>query len=338
MHSKVSIIILNYNGLQFNKNCLDSLLTQSYENFEIVFVNNLSTDWSYEEVKKIFHKQIEEEKIKLIDPGKNLGFAGGNNYGVSHSDANSEYICLLNNDTLAPKDRLENLVEGIESDNTLGAVGAVIYDKGYEQQTDTLIYTDHKKWVNNYFFDSITIDQTQEDKEGNILYTTAVWGCCLLYKKALLKQPFEEMYFAYMEDTALCLQIILQGYRVGMVKTSRIQHFWSWSFGKKPNIMKSFHGIKNYILNFLVFSQGYFWIAVLPFFLLGIWVRTFINYPGIRLKGLFKALVRISKNRKNIKNYRENIKVNIPPKSFYSQLSKEFIYMPFMPSNRFIKK
>lgn len=73
--SKVSIIILNYNGLQFNKNCLDSLLAQSTTNFEIVFVNNLSTDGSYEEVKKIYNKQIEEKIIRLVQPKENLGFA-----------------------------------------------------------------------------------------------------------------------------------------------------------------------------------------------------------------------------------------------------------------------
>jgi len=99
-----------------------------------------------------------------------------------------------------------------------------------------------------------------------------------------LEQPFDEMYFAYMEDTALCVKILLQGYRVGMVKDSRIQHFGSGSFGKKPSVSKSFHGMKNYILNFILLSQGYFWIAVLPFFVLGIITRTLISHPVVRIR------------------------------------------------------
>jgi GT2 family glycosyltransferase len=336
--SKVSIIILNYNGLQFNKNCLDSLLAQSYKNFEIIFVNNHSTDWSYEEVKKIYDKQIKEKIIKVVEPKENLGFAWGNNYGVTHSDPSSEYICLLNNDTIVPQDWLENLVKGIQSDKKLGAVGSVIYDQGFEKQMDQFLFDEQKKGLNNYFFDSVTVDQTQEDKEGNIIYTTGLSGCCLLYKKSLLEQPFDEMYFAYMEDTALCVKILLQGYRVGMVKDSRIQHFGSGSFGKKPSVSKSFHGMKNYILNFILLSQGYFWIAVLPFFVLGIITRTLISHPVVRIRWLWKALSRIIHNRKTIGKHKKKISKSIPNGELYSQLSKKFMYIPFYtPVNLIIK-
>lgn len=89
-----------------------------------------------------------------------------------------------------------------------------------------------------------------------------------MYKKELLDEPFDDMYFAYMEDTALSMKIILQGYRVGMVKDSHIQHLGSASFGKKPNVFKAFHGLKNYMLNFILLSQGYYRILVLPWFMI----------------------------------------------------------------------
>lgn len=329
MKKKISIILLNYNSLQFNKNCIDSLLAQSYQSFEIIFVNNLSTDGSSEEVEKIFAHEITQGKITIIQPWHNTWFAMGNNIGVQHSDSKSEYICLLNNDVTVPKDWLENLVKGIESDSSLGAVWGMIYDQWYEDQIDDFLFVQHKKGINNYFFDSITVDQTEEDKQGNIIYTTGLSGCCLMYKKSLLKQPFDDMYFAYMEDTALCMKILLQWYRVGVIKNAIVHHFGSWSFGKKPTVFKVFHGQKNYILNFIVLSQWYRWIIILPFFIIWIAIRTLFGHQWIRVQGLAKAIWRILTHVPSIIALKKSIKRTISPWQFYKQLWAKSIDIPY---------
>lgn len=68
MDEKVSIILLNYNGKQFNKHCIDSLLVQSYTNFEIIFVNNRSDDGSCEEVENLYSSAITAKKITIVTP------------------------------------------------------------------------------------------------------------------------------------------------------------------------------------------------------------------------------------------------------------------------------
>lgn len=325
----VSIIILNYNGVQFNENCINSILNQTYKDFEIVFVNNYSTDGSCEEVKKIYDKQIQQWILKIIQPGSNMGFAWWNNIWVKHSNPKSDYICLLNNDTIVPSDRLQNLINGIESNPTLGAVGSVIYDQWYEKQLDEFLFKKYKKWINNYFFESVETEQTKEDKEWSIIYTTGLSWCCLLYKKKLLDLPFDEIYFAYMEDTALCMKILLQWYRLGIVKNSIVQHFGSWSFGKKPTPFKVFHGMKNYILNFILLSQWYRRIIILPFFLLWLMTRVVFNHPLVRLQGLIKALGWIFAHTKKIMRERKYIKRTISVSQFYSQLSDKFMIVPY---------
>jgi len=91
---EVSILILNYNGKKFLTQCLDSVLHQSYTNFEIIIFDNASTDGSVQFVKKFY----EIDKIKLVESKTNLGFAGGNNEGIKY--CSGEFIVLLNNDTV----------------------------------------------------------------------------------------------------------------------------------------------------------------------------------------------------------------------------------------------
>jgi glycosyltransferase involved in cell wall biosynthesis len=78
----VSIILLNYNNLEFNTACIQSISAQSYKHFEIVFINNESKDGSIEEVQRVFSKEINDNsasgpagQIIIAEPGSNLGFA-----------------------------------------------------------------------------------------------------------------------------------------------------------------------------------------------------------------------------------------------------------------------
>ena len=103
MNDLISIIIVNYNGKKWLQKCLDSLLCQTYNNFEIIFVDNGSSDDSVEFV----NNNYKDERIKIIKSDKNLGFAGGNNLGIDNSKG--EYILLLNNDTWVEFDFLEKL-------------------------------------------------------------------------------------------------------------------------------------------------------------------------------------------------------------------------------------
>lgn len=99
----ISIIIVNYNGLKWLKRCLDSLFFQTYKDFEVVLVDNNSSDDSI----KFLRENYKDERLKIICSHNNLGFAGGNNLGIENSSGN--YILLLNNDIWVENDFLERL-------------------------------------------------------------------------------------------------------------------------------------------------------------------------------------------------------------------------------------
>ncbi len=102
MHPKVSIIVLNWNGKKDTQECLNSLSSINYPNFDVILVDNGSSDGSVEFFKNNF------PKIKLIANMRNLGFAEGNNVGVKFAVKNgANYVFLLNNDTRVDKDVLK---------------------------------------------------------------------------------------------------------------------------------------------------------------------------------------------------------------------------------------
>ena len=108
----VSVIIVNYNGKKYIKTLFDSLMRLAHSdfNYEIVFVDNASSDGSIEFLKNNY---LPLENLLIVPSEKNLGFAGGNNLGVSK--ANGQYIVLLNNDTKPNEDWLEELYHYIRN-------------------------------------------------------------------------------------------------------------------------------------------------------------------------------------------------------------------------------
>ncbi|MBK8382120.1 MAG: glycosyltransferase [Ignavibacteria bacterium] len=106
------------------KDCITSLFNQTFTDFEIIFVDNNSSDGSYDFMKENY----DSEKISLIRSEINLGFAGGNNLGFRH--CKGELIVLLNNDTVTDKHWLKGLVECIESDEKTGIVQSLVITRG----------------------------------------------------------------------------------------------------------------------------------------------------------------------------------------------------------------
>ena len=102
---KVSVIIPNYNGMQYVKRCLGSLMAQTLKDWEILFIDNGSADGSRELVEK------EYPLVRVIALPENLGFCGAVNIGI-HA-ATAPYVILLNNDTEAEPEFLQELYNGI---------------------------------------------------------------------------------------------------------------------------------------------------------------------------------------------------------------------------------
>src|SRR5208283_4394577 len=114
----VSVVVLNWNGKKFLGKCLESLLLQTLDSFEVIVVDNASTDASVEYVRSRF------ASVRVIENKRNLGFAAGNNVGIKSS--RGRFIVVLNNDTRVSRDFLKSLVEVALANDSIGSVGCGI--------------------------------------------------------------------------------------------------------------------------------------------------------------------------------------------------------------------
>ena len=122
----VSILVLNYNGKRFLKDCYDSLYQCAYSNFEIVLVDNNSTDDS------VAYTRSEYPDIQIVQTGSNAGYSRA--YNIAFKESRGKYFILLNNDVVVDKGWLEPLVRAAEGDETIGALQPKIrslIDDGY---------------------------------------------------------------------------------------------------------------------------------------------------------------------------------------------------------------
>ena len=188
---KVSIIILNWNQPEFTVNCVKSVLEQTYKDFEILIVDNDSTDDSVE----IFRKEFEDtENIRIIKNPENVGYAGGNNEGVKK--AKGDYIVILNNDTLVEKDWLEHLVIPLESDEKIASVSSLEMLVGKKKNVDfgeVGITTSLLDYHARYKY-------KKRLKDADLVDMFAIKGFSFIYKKDLVDLPFDPEYFIYAED------------------------------------------------------------------------------------------------------------------------------------------
>ena len=123
MQDKVCIVVLNWNSWTDTSACLTSLQRLRFERYNVVVVDNGSTDDSVTRLLDIF------PSITLLETGKNLGFAGGCNVGIRRAlSEGADFVWLLNNDTTVDPEALTFMVEAAKQDSRIGAVGSAIYD------------------------------------------------------------------------------------------------------------------------------------------------------------------------------------------------------------------
>lgn len=326
MGKKVAIILVNYTGKDFNKGCIDSILKQTYTNFEIIFVDNKSPDWSLEDVKNGYPEIIASGKMKIVENPENYVFAQGNNIGVDHVSPDTEYICLLNNDVTVPENRLQELVKGIESDESLWAVSSLTFDKWYEDEIRKLYLEDKKVIVSNLFGESVTEHVSSWEIEKWLYYTSNLSGCCFFYKREITKQPFLNFYKIYAEDVYLSWFILAKGYKMAICLSSNVFHLWSATMGKNPSPFKLFHGTKNQIMNFLIFYWLWTRVKLFPLFILTQLWHLAVNAPLKRLSAQWKARTRIIRNRNLIKEARKGVitQKKLSDKKFIQSLSYKY--------------
>ena len=225
MNSKVSIIILNWNGLDDTVDCLQSLKEINYPDYNIIIVDNGSKGNDAEILKGKFG-----EYVHIIENDKDYGFAGGCNIGIRYALRNFEpdYILLLNNDTVVAPDFLAEMVSVAESNPSIGIAGPKIYF--YHDPDKIQAIGGQINWRTG-MTSMLGIGETDVGQFNEIREVDWVVGCALLIKREVLQTIglLYERYFAYFEETDWCVRCSRAGYLVIYAPGARVWHKKRWS-------------------------------------------------------------------------------------------------------------
>lgn len=225
---KISIILLNYNGFNDTRDCINSIITKQENNkqfmYDVIVVDNNSSDDSVIKLKKM-------NCIKLIESKYNGGFAYGNNIGIKYALENgADYVFLLNNDTIITKDCILKLYSKIKKQKDIGILSSRVM---FYDNRDLINYYDGKiNWLKGT---AVIKDKGKvyKDKGKNFIYTNFMTGCCMLIKKDVFNNVglLPEEYFMYYEDVDFCVQVNKMGYKMGVCLDSVVYHKESSSSG-----------------------------------------------------------------------------------------------------------
>lgn len=255
---QVSIIILNWNRCSDTLECLESVKKSDYDNYRIIVVDNASTDGSQEAIEKQF------PDAALIKNKENLGFTGGNNAGIRYAlEHHTDYVFLLNNDTIVSENMLSELVRAAEGDPRVGIAGPKMY---YYSKPKVIWFAGGElDWLEGASHIGMNeVDRGQYDEVREVDFIT---GCGLLIKRNVIDTVgmLREDFFIYYEDVDLCLRARNAGFKCIYVPSSSIWHKVGATTGKrsaKITEMQLYLGTRNKIIsvktNYSLFAYLWF--------------------------------------------------------------------------------
>jgi hypothetical protein len=221
----VAAIVLNYNGREVTLTALESLTRMDYPAYDLLVVDNGSTDGSYAAIAAAFP---DVHQLRVED---NVGPAGGGNLGIRWALARDyDYLLILNNDIEVAPDMLTELVRCAESDPAIGCVGPKAY-----------YYDDRQRlWSAGgelRFREAVTrergqreLDHGQYDRDTEVDYVN---GCAMLVKRAACEAAgiWDESFFLGVEDADFCLRVRAAGYRCWYAHRAKLWHMVSVTAG-----------------------------------------------------------------------------------------------------------
>lgn len=231
----ISVVIANFNGEKYLAGCLEALSRQTFRDFEVVVVDNGSTDGSLALIEKDF------PWVKVVRLDTNTGFAKGNNIGIRMSG--SKYVATLNNDTIVSERWLEELYGAAESDGAVGMVASKILlgvEGGEIDSAGMLFYPDGMTRQRGRG----ETDGGQFDGKRDVLFPSA---CAALYRRRMFDEIglFDEDFFSYCEDADLGLRGRLAGWKAVLAPGAVVRHLYSITGGRYSEF-KALHVERNH--------------------------------------------------------------------------------------------
>jgi hypothetical protein len=236
----VSIIITNWNGKSFLEKCLKSVLDTDYPRFEVIFVDNCSTDGSFEFVKSLFGNYA---CLKMFQTERNIGWPAATNRGIRTS--NGEIVVHLSPDTEVDPSWLKGILKVMLSDQRIGVA-----------QCKTLLMRDRKtidsarNFIDPFGF---LYSLVPHDIPEEVFFAE---GMAIAVRRVVFGEIglFDKDFFTQYDDVDFCWRARLAGWRVVFVPYSIVYHVRGGTSGGsiiKTKPLYAFRNCRNQITTLL---------------------------------------------------------------------------------------
>jgi hypothetical protein len=212
----VVAVVLTWNGRRWIEPCLDALLASDYPALDVIVVDNGSTDGTLAAVAAY------RPRLRLLENGRNLGYAAGNNIGLRAArEAAAEFVALINQDTRVDPGWLTPLVEAAIADDRRGLLSPVQWDydgRGLDRAFRALVAAADPGAAEAL---------GAGERVGGVIAVPTVIGAALLLRRRVIEEVggFDPIYFVYYEEADLCRRARWRGFDAVVVPRSRVYHW-----------------------------------------------------------------------------------------------------------------
>lgn len=321
MKKKVTVIIPNYNGLKFMDPCFKALEAQSDKNFELLVVDNGSTDGSVEWLK--------EKHIPTIFLKENTGFSGAVNVGIRH--ATTPYVILLNNDTEPEPDYIRELVLAMDRSPRVFSVSSKMIQLFHKELMDDAgdMYS-----VLGWAYQR-GVGQSRRGYEKPRRVFSACAGAAI-YRREVFEEIglFDEAHFAYLEDLDVGYRAKIHGYENVYCPTAVVYHVGSGTSGSKYNSFKVRLAARNNVyLNYKNMPVLQLLVNFIP-----ILMGTFVKYLFFKKLGFAKDYAEgLKEGLRTAKNTRK-VRFRLRHLGNYFRIEGELIFGTFLYIWEFLRR
>ena len=285
---KVSVIVINWNGEYYLERCLAALTAQTVMPYEIILVDNASSDASMAIAKKF-------PDLKIIALNHNCGFAGGNNLAINSASQDSEWIAFINPDAFATPSWLEELLSSAKRNPTYTLFGSQLLSSSEPNLLDgagDAYHISGRMWRIGHGEPAVSYAPVERE----VFSPCAAAAMCR--RGALLEVGgFDEDYFCYVEDVDLGFRLRLAGYRCLYVPLSVAHHVGSGTTGGQHSDFAVYHGHRNLVWTYVKDMPGMlFWVFLplhLAMNLVAMMVFTVRGQGGVMFRAKRDALMGI---------------------------------------------
>lgn len=244
MEKEIGVILVNYNGKEYNDKCIASILRSTIsERVQVVVVDNASTDGSLAMLQKTWEA---DEQVTILELDKNYGFSKANNEGIRIAmEQGMKYFLLLNNDTEIEPDAIEHMLVRQQER------GAIVVPK--------ILYADKRDviWCAGGNFSSVIkkpvqrglnqVDKGQFDSSGECQFAN---GCALFLSKEIIEKNgfLDERFFLYYEDTEYSMRAKENGIKIWYCADAVVYHKVNGSTKGNEKPANAYYITRNWLL------------------------------------------------------------------------------------------